>query len=344
MAERWLRRTGTARRGFEYIRPDGSAVRDARTLERIHKLRVPPAWRDVHLAPDGRRSIQAWGFDARGRKQYRYHERAVARRELRKYHRVRQLAKTLPRIRRALRHQSHHEELTCPTACAIALRLISESLFRPGSERYLKENRTYGMTTLRKRHVSIADGRAVFTFTGKSRKANRQVVTNHELLSLIRRLQRTPGARLFRYRSSAGWSDLNAATLSAYLRRHIGPFAVKDFRTWGGTLRAATVLAEFGSARTPTEAKRNVALAMRIVSSELGNTPAICRTSYVHPMVVARYLDSGETIDLRPVRRRHLASSDAFAHSPEERALIAFLDRHFPERRRAPRTVMARAA
>ena len=127
----------------------------------------------------------------------------------------------------------------------------------------------------------------------------------------------------------------------AYLRRHVGPFAVKDFRTWGGTLRAATVLAEIGKPRSETEAKRNVALAMRIVSSELGNTPAICRASYVHPMVLARYLDEGETIVLRGARR---ARADRFAHSPEERALIAFLDRHFPERRQKPRAELRHAA
>ena len=325
---------------------DGRAVRDRSTLARIDKLRVPPAWRDVHVAPDPRRSIQAWGFDVRGRKQYRYNERAVQKRELRKYHRVRQLAKSLPRVRRALRAQSHSRELDCDTACAIALRLISESLFRPGSEKYLRENRSHGMTTLRKRHVQIEDGRAVFTYVGKSSKRQRQVVANAEIVRLVARMKRTPGERLFRYRDNGGWCDLDASTLIRYLREHIGPFAVKDFRTWGGTLRAATVLAELGAPRSETEAKRNVALAMRIVAHELGNTPAICRASYVHPMVLARYVDDGETIRL-PRARKRLSSADAFAHSPEERALIAFLDRHFPERRRRPRTpetVVARAA
>ena len=318
-------------------------MRDARTLERIGELHVPPAWRDVHIAPDARRSIQAWGFDARGRKQYRYHDKAVVTRELRKYHRVRQLAKALPHVRRALRTQSHHRDLTRETSSAIALRLISESLFRPGSEKYARENRSYGMTTLRKHHVRLERGRAVFEYVGKSSKKQRQLVTNPELLRLVARLQRTPGERLFRYRTGKRWFDLDAVTLIAYLREHIGPFAVKDFRTWGGTLRAATVLAEIGPAKSMTEAKRNVALAMRIVSTELGNTPAICRSSYVHPMVLARYLDEGETIALRGRRRVH-AAADAFAHSPEERALIAFLDRHFPERRRRARDPVARAA
>jgi DNA topoisomerase-1 len=338
MAANWILRKGSAKSGFRYVDGAGRAVRDPRVLERIDRLRVPPAWRDVHLATDAGRAVQAWGYDARGRKQYRYNEKAVETRELRKYHRVRQLAKALPKIRRTLRTESHGRELTCETACAVALRLISESLFRPGSERYTRENRSYGMTTLRKRHVRIDGDRAVFTYAGKSSKRQRQFVTNPELVSLVKKLRRTPGERLFRYRHGRGWCDLDARELMEYLRRHLGPFAVKDFRTWGGTLRAATVLAELGAPSSATEAKRNVALAMRIVSSELGNTPAICRASYVHPMVLARYVDEGETIAIRHHGRRRGASGpDSFAHSPEERALIAFLDRHFPERRRHPR-------
>ena len=344
MAERWILRKGSAHSIFRYVHEDGRLVRDQRVLDRADKLRIPPAWRDVHVAANARRAIQAWGFDARGRKQYRYHDRAVEKRELRKYHRVRQLAKALPQIRRMLRAQSHHRGLTRETACAIALRLISESLFRPGSEKYVRENRSYGMTTLRKRHVRIARGRAVFSYMGKSSKRQRQLVTNPELVRLLSRLQRTPGERLFRYRTDGAWRDLDGATLIDYLRRHIGPFSVKDFRTWGGTLRAATVLAELGPARSATEGKRNIALAMRIVATDLGNTPAICKSSYVHPMVLARYMDDGETIAVRRTAKGIRPAADAFAHSPEERALIAFLDRHFPERRRRPRPIVARAA
>ena len=342
MAERWIKRIRTSS-GFRYVAHKSAPVRDAGVLARIQAMRVPPAWRDVHIAPDTRRAIQAWGYDDRGRKQYRYNATAVEQRELRKYHRVRQLAKSLPRVRRALRTQSHHRELDCDTTCAIALRLISESLFRPGSEKYARENGSFGVTTLRKKHVQLDAGGAVFTYVGKSSKKQRQRIVNEELVKLIARLLRAPGPRLFRYRSGKGWADLNSRTLIEYLRAHIGPFAVKDFRTWGGTLRAATVLAEIGPAGSATEARRNVALAMRIVSSELGNTPAICRSSYVHPMVLARYLDAGETIVFRHSPRRH-QDPQAFAHSPEERALITFLDRHFPERRSKPRHHMARAA
>lgn len=339
--ERWIERKGSRRAGFRYVL-EGKPVRDLRALTRIDALRIPPAWRDVHIAHSPRASVQAWGFDARGRKQYRYHERAVQSRELRKYHRVRYLAKSLPLVRRMLAAESERPGMSSDTACAIALRLISENLFRPGSERYERENRTHGMTTMRKKHVRVERQRAVFEYVGKSKKQQRQIVTDPELLKLVRRLVATPGQRLFRYRDGSDWRDLGAPRLTDFVRRRIGPFAVKDFRTWGGTLRAAIVLAELGPARSQSEAKRNVALAMRVVASELGNTPAICRSSYVHPIVVARYLDEGETIAIRSASQR---KTGVLAHSPEERALIAFLDQHFRERRRpSRRPQMARAA
>jgi DNA topoisomerase-1 len=154
-------------------------------------------------------------------------------------------------------------------------------------------------------------------------------------MRLVKRHMDTPGTRLFRYQDGRKWRDLTARDVNAYLHETLGvPYSAKDFRTWGGTLRAAIVLAELGSADSPTEAKRNVATAMRLVASELGNTPAICRSSYVHPMVIAQYVDGGETIKLPP---SHSPNSGAFAHSPEERALIRFLDAHFPERRRHKR-------
>ncbi len=339
MASAWIRRLGTKQSGFRYVDAKDRAIRDVRTLERIGGLRVPPAWKDVHIAPTSRSAIQAWGFDARSRKQYRYNGRAVERRELRKYHRVRQLARELPRIRRALhadaRPSARVDRIDADTVAATVLRLISESFFRVGGERYARENGTFGLTTLRKSHVSLCNGTACFEYRGKGSIQQRQVVTNPELVKLVARQLRTPGRRLFEYRRNGKWHGITARDVNEYLQRRVGDYSAKDFRTWGGTLRAATVLAELGPAKSAAEAKRNVALAMRLVSTELGNTPAICRTSYVHPMVVARYLDDGETIPLPRSRRN--AANRGQAHSPEERALIAFLDRHFPERRRSPR-------
>ena len=338
MATRWLRRLGTQRSGFRYVDDAGRAVRERRTLERIDALRVPPAWRDVHLAASPRNNVQAWGFDARGRKQYRYHDRAVERRELRKYYKVRQLAKTLPKVRSVLARDAGHRALTRDTVSATVLRLISESFCRVGGERYAKENGTFGVTTLRKSHVDVERDHVVMRYKGKSNKHQRQVIVNRDLAQLVARQLKTPGARLFRYTNGDGrWRDLNARDVNNYLHARLGPsYSAKDFRTWGGTLRAATVLAELGPARSATEAKRNVALAMRLVSSELGNTATICRASYVHPLVIARYLDEGEVIALP--RARRAARNLGLAHSPEERALIEFLDTHFPERRKKARS------
>lgn len=330
MAQRWILRRGSAKAGFRYVDQIGRRIAAARQLERIDALVIPPAWRDVHIATSPASSVQAWGFDARGRKQYRYNERAVATRELRKYHRVREMAKTMPRIRRLLREDAAARTLSRDTVAALVLRLIGETFSRVGGERYARENGTFGITTLRKSHLELGKRTVSFVYKGKSNVRQRQVSTSEDIVRLVGRLRRTPGTRLFRYTDGRVWRDLTAADVNEYLHRRLGPYKAKDFRTWGGTLRAATVLAELGPAKSPTEAKRNVALAMRLVSAELGNTPTVCRSSYVHPMVIARYIDDGETIDLP---RRSKTTAYIATHSAEERALIAFLERHFPERR-----------
>lgn len=330
----WILREGPKTQ-FRYRRADGRPVKDARTLDRIRRLVIPPGWTDVHIAASAAAEIQAWGLDLRSRKQYRYHDRAVERGQLRKYYRVRELAKELPGIRARVRSHAASRTPSRRAVAAAVVRLISETFFRVGGERYAEENKTFGITTLRKRHVQIVKGLAVFSYVGKKSIRQRQVVTNRELVRLVKRQLDSPGARLFRYRDGTRWRDLTARDVNEYLHETLGlPYSAKDFRTWGGTLRAATVLAELGPAHTPTEARRNVATTMRLVAAELGNTPTICRASYVHPIVVARYLDDGETIALSA---RYRQAADEYAHSAEERALIRFLDRHFPERRRGAR-------
>jgi DNA topoisomerase-1 len=343
MSDRWIVRSGSKRGGFRYRDPRGRPVRDGRVLARIDALRIPPAWRDVHIAASPRAMLQAWGIDARGRKQYRYHERAVEKRELRKYYRVRQLARELPRVRAALYHDLAHAAEERDRVSAAVVRLISKGFFRVGSERYVEENGTFGLVTLRKSHVATRGDAIDFQYRGKGNKAQHHVVIDRPLARFIARLRRTPGARLFRYRDAEGaWHDLTAREVNEYIRRLTGVrYTAKDFRTWGGTVRVATVLADLGAPASAREATRNVALAARLVAAELGNTPAICRASYVHPMVIARYVDAGETIEL-PART--LEQRAASGHYPEERALIRFLDRHFPERRRARRGEMLIAA
>ena len=337
--ERWLLRKGSPSRGFRYETADGKPVRDAKTLERIDRLRVPPAWRDVHLAASPRNAIQAWGFDARGRKQYRYHETATRRGELRKYYRVRQLGRDLPRIRRILAGHERRREPSLERVAAGVLRLIAERCFRPGSDRYVKENKSFGITTLRKSHVLVDGDTVVFEFRGKSGVKQRQLVVDRQIARFVRGLLDSPGSRLFRYERDGEWFDLDARALNDFLRDSLGfPYTAKDFRTWGGTLRAATVLAEIGPPKSATEAKRNVATVMRLVAAELGNTPTICRKSYVHPVLVERYVDDGETIADRLGRPRANGTRDSIAHTAEERALVRFLDEHFPERRKRPRS------
>ena len=336
--ERWIQRRGSKTSGFRYLRPTGRPVRDAATLARIRRLRIPPAWRDVHIAPSARSAIQAWGLDARGRRQYRYHERATEIGTLRKFYRVRQLARDLPRIRRQLTGYWRAPGLGRTKVLAGIVRLIEEGFFRVGNERYMRENGSFGITTLRKSHVTVEGACSTFCFRGKSGVLQRHCVIDPTLARFLRRLKATPGPRLFRWRDDAGWHDVNARDVNEFLHELMAlPYTAKDFRTWGGTLRLATVLADLGPAAKEREAKKNVVLAVRLVAAELGNTPAICRSSYVHPIVIARYLDQGETIVLpRLGPRGHGAG-----HAPEERALIRFLDRHFPERRRRPRPIEA---
>jgi DNA topoisomerase I len=335
MADQWIVRRGTPKRGFTYVSASGRVVRDRSTLERITRLRIPPAWRDVRIAASAHASVQAWGFDARGRRQYRYHERAVERGQLRKYHRVRKMGHDLPSIRRRVARDVDARELTQTAVAAAAVRLIGEAFFRVGSERYQRDNGTFGLTTLRKSHVTLRPDRIQFEYRGKGSIKQRQVVFDPRLEQVIRSLMKTPGVRLFRYRAQGKWHDLSSQDVNDYLRS-LGSarYTAKDFRTWGGTLRMAIVLGELGAAKTSREATRNVALAARLVAAELGNTPAICRASYVHPLVIARYVDAGVTIDEQPPATNARARRAMSGHTPEEKALLSFLDQYFPERRR----------
>ena len=333
MSGKWIHRRGSKTSGFRYESADGRAIRDRAVLERIDRLRIPPAWTDVEIAASERTAIQAWGFDVKGRKQYRYHPRAVERGDRRKYYRVRQLARDLPAIRAAVHRDFRKAGFEREQVAAGVLRLISEGFLRVGSERYLKENKTFGITTLRKSHARVDGDCVIFAYKGKRSIMQRQVVVAKDLADFVDRLRNTPGARLFRYFEDDRWHDLDARDVNDYLQQVTGfPYTAKDFRTWGGTLRAATVLAELGKPKSPTDGKRNVALAMRLVAGELGNTPTICRKSYVHPIVISKYLKS-KMIDLPPRGHR----TTGFVHAPEERALIEFLDEHFPERRKTRR-------
>jgi DNA topoisomerase I len=331
---KWIHRAGSPKSGFRYTDDRGAPVRAKPVLERIDALRIPPAYTDVHISPSSRAAIQAWGFDARGRRQYRYHARAVERGQLRKYHRVARLGKHLPAIRAAVARDIAGEELTKTRVAAAVVALIGKGHLRVGESRYERENQTFGASTLRKSHVAVNGSHVRLGYNGKRGIPQHHEIRDAKLAAVIRELERTPGKHLFRYHANDAWYDLASRDVNGYLRTVANvAYTAKDFRTWTGTLESALALAKSGPAPNKTQAKKNVVAAIRTVADVLGNTPAISRKSYVHPLVIALYVDRGITLadDLRRARKVKRLSV-------EESALTRFLDEHFPDRRKKPRT------
>jgi len=283
------RRSG---RGFSYREPDGAAVRDPETLARIKALAIPPAWTDVWICrwPNGH--LQASGRDARGRKQYRYHDRWNERRGTDKFDRMLAFAEALPAIRARCDEDLARRGLPREKVLAAVVRLLELTLIRVGNDEYARLNRSFGLTTLRDRHASV-DGTAVrFRFRGKSGQMHEVGLRDRRLASVVRRCQDLPGQELFQYVDEAGdVQDVASDDVNAYLREASGgDFTAKDFRTWAGTVLAYRALRALqpGDERT---ARRNVVEAIRQTAGALGNTPAVARQSYVHPAVLEAYLD-----------------------------------------------------
>jgi DNA topoisomerase-1 len=337
MAQQWILRKGSKESGFRYVRRGGKAVRGKADLERIDGLRIPPAWGDVHIAVSQRATIQAWGLDARSRKQYRYHIRAVQKGGLRKHYRVRQLAKDLPALANKIYEDLRLGGYPKEKVCAGIVLLIASTFSRVGSDRYERENDTYGLTTLKKSYVKDPDGLMRLEYRGKRSIERRDFITSPLLADFVRSLLKTPPkrGRLFRYERDGQWFNVSARDVNDYLEQVAEfPYTSKDLRTWGGTLRMATILADQGSAPNERARKKIVATAFRLVAGELGNTPAIVRSSYVHPVIVSTYLKNGATIQVRDKRPKPGDRRRArFGRSPEEKALISFLDEYFPDRR-----------
>ncbi|MEO5904949.1 MAG: DNA topoisomerase IB [Gemmatimonadaceae bacterium] len=337
MAEKWICRKGSKSGGFQYSAPNGKRIRDKKVLERIDTLRIPPAWREVHIAVSPRASIQAWGLDARGRKQYRYHPRAVQKGEMRKFYRVAQMGRDLPLLRKEFHADLRRKDFSAERVAAGIVLLIGEAFIRVGSEKYEKENNTFGITTLGKSHATVENDVVTFKYVGKRSISHRTVVTNAKLARLVESLLLTPGARLFRYQKEGegDWLNMDARDVNEYIEKATTfPYTAKDFRTWGGTLRAATVLSEIGSGKNENSRKKDVTMTVRLVASELGNTPTILRKSYVHPAILARYLKNGARIQLPSGKGTRTSPT---AHTADEKALIAFLNEHAPERRKERR-------
>ncbi len=318
------------RAGSRFVYTSGTQrVRDATTLDRIRAMAIPPAWIDVWISPQANGHIQAIGRDARRRKQYRYHERWRAVRDETKYHRIVAFAEALPQLRASANADLSLPGLPHRKVVATVVRLLEQTLIRIGNEEYARANASFGLTTMRSKHVEV-DGAALrFTFKGKGGKMHDVGLRDKRLARIVRQCQDLPGHDLFQYVDEAGRQAVNSADVNAYLREVMSQdFTAKDFRTWAATLLAAVELTRlpFDDA---TEAKRNVALAMDAVAARLGNTPAVCRSSYVHPAVIDRYLDGSLPRRFRPRARSRRGAQ----LSAEEAAVLRMLRAEMASRR-----------
>jgi DNA topoisomerase I len=323
----WWRRMGTKERGFHYEDATGMRIRDREIIERIKALKVPPAWTDARINPSYNGRLQAVGIDTSGRVQYLYHTKFAARRQRKKYEKVERFGEQLPLLRRAT-----NEDITLPgfprdKVLAVVIRLINELYFRLGTEASVKRYRTYGVTTLRNRHLEILPGgKLVFKFAGKHHIYHRRVLVDRELATLMKEIKAIRGSRLFNYLDEEGKPHpVTPRDVNDYIKEATGSeFSAKDFRTWGGTLLAAIALAEIGVAESERKAKRNIVQAVKRVAEHLGNTPTVCRNCYIHPVVFERY-EEGITLDEFRKRAERAIRRTQPEYEVEELALIKLL-------------------
>jgi DNA topoisomerase-1 len=314
-----------AGRGFSYVGPDGRAIRDRATLERIRRLAIPPAYTDVWICPAANGHLQATGRDARGRKQYRYHPRWREVRDETKFGRMLAFSEALPRLRARLEQDLALPGLPREKVLATVVRLLESTAIRVGNDEYAKSNHSFGLTTLRSRHVEVSGSTLHFEFRGKSGKMQRVALSDRRLARIVARCQALPGAELFQYvaedgeRVSIGSSDVND-----YLRELTGEdFTAKDFRTWAGTLQALAALQAIGPSASEREAKSAIVRVIDEVAGQLNNTRAVCRKYYVHPVVLESY-EAG-TLEDRLKNGGPPKVSEAAGLSEQERAVVRLL-------------------
>ena len=286
-------------KGFEYLDDDGRRVSEPSVLERIRELAIPPAWEDVWVCPWPMGHIQATGADAAGRKQYRYHDKWRERRDAQKFEEMIDFASALPRLRERVAKDFRRRGMPRERVLATAMRLLDRGFFRIGSESYAEENDTYGIATMGKRHVTISGDRVTFDYEAKGGQRRVQSIDDREVANVVRTLKkrRGGGEELLAYKEGGRWADVKSADINAYLKEATGgDFSAKDFRTWSGTVLAAVALAVAGMASgSKTSRKRAKTRAVKEVARYLGNTPAVCRASYIDPRVFDRF-DGGITI------------------------------------------------
>ena len=313
-------------KGFRYVAPDGSAMHDAEVMQRIRSLVIPPAWTNVWICANPNGHLQATGRDARGRKQSRYHPRWREVRDETKYHRMMLFGAALPAIRKRVEQDLTLPGLPREKVLAAIVRLLETTFIRVGNQEYAKENGSYGLTTLRNKHVSVKGATVTFDFKGKSGIEHTIDLHDRRLAAIIKRCQDLPGYELFQYIDSEGnRRSVDASDVNEYLRQITNEdFTAKDFRTWAGTVLAALALAEVAAFTSKRQARRNIVRAVESVSRRLGNTPAICRKGYVHPAGIDAYLD-GVTLDAFRRRAERAITEDVGGLTPDEAVVLGML-------------------
>lgn len=332
-------RRKAARGGFRYVAVDGTPVRDRETLGRMRSLVIPPAWTDVWICPYHSGHIQVTARDAKGRKQYRYHPRWRSTRDETKYAHVIGFGKALPAIRRRVGKDLARPRLPREKVLATVVHLLETTLMRVGNEEYARSNGSFGLTTLRDRHVRIEGARLQFRFKGKSSKEHFIELNDRRIAAIVRRCRELPGYELFQYLDEEGERrSIDSEDVNGYLREITGEdYTAKDFRTWAGTLLAALALREFEPFDSEAQARKNLVRAIESVALKLGNTPAICRKCYIHPAVMDAYLDG--TIRDVIKRRAEKGLEDVHELDPEEGAVLGLLQQCLqrPEKKQAVR-------
>ena len=316
-------------KGFRYIDHDGNAVRDPETLRRIRSLVIPPAWSAVWICQNPKGHLQVTGRDAKGRKQSRYHARWRAVRDETKYERMMIFASALPAIREQVEHDLSLAGVPRPKVLATIVRLMEVTHIRVGNEEYARENRSYGLTTLRNKHVEVSGSNVTFKFQGKSGIRHTIDITDRRLARIIQRCQDLPGYELFQYVDRDGTThSVDSGDVNEYLRQISNQdFTAKDFRTWAGTVLTCRMLRQLEAFESQTQAKKNVVQAIKQVAVHLGNTPSVCRKCYVHPAVIDTYFSAGMIRSVQPSMDDDLADRPE-AMRREEAALLALLKRH----------------
>jgi DNA topoisomerase-1 len=287
-----IRRVKNGKR-FRFLRPDGKPLTARKDLERIRALAIPPAWTNVWISPDPLGHLQATGRDARGRKQYRYHARWREVRDDTKYGRMLEFGRALPAIRRRIEADLRRNGLQRRKVLATIVRLLEKTLIRVGNEEYARDNRSFGLTTMRDGHVKVNGSKVAFVFRGKSGIKRELELSDRTLAPIVKKCRDLPGQELFQYRDQDGEIvDIGSGDVNAYLKEISGEdFTSKDFRTWCGTVYALELLLKCEAAQSESKAKKIINRCIEEVAGQLGNTKAVCRKSYVHPAVIDAYLD-----------------------------------------------------